>query len=308
MKNNQKLKFQVYTYINDFKKKSDINCILMLKDGRFAVGVDDLYIYNNIFFNLDFTVSFKEPYIEEIMYLKNENILIRAFRTFYIMNILNNKKIYYFIQTFKPSSALWINKTNELSNNLIVIIGIHLHIEFFSKNEKNEYYTSKVIKDAHRRDGYKTLIEIPNNKIISFSGKLHEFKIWDLITYKCIFQKEISFSPYHINIISLILEKYVLICCTDGLTIIDLNNDYYVYLVMKSMLPAAMIQLNEIEFLITNENNIMKIKFNEKTLKFEVIDSYNILKINNNCFITNFSPHIDNFDDSTFLVFQYLNN
>ena len=88
------------------------------------------------------------------------------------MNILNNKKIYYFIKAFKPSSALWINKTNELSNNLIVIIGVHPHIEFFSKYEKNEYYTSKVIKDAHRRDGYKTLIEIPNNKIISFSGKI----------------------------------------------------------------------------------------------------------------------------------------
>ena len=164
--------------------------MLMLKDGRYVIGVDD---YNNIFFTLDFTVSFKEPYIGEIMYLKNENILIRAFRTFYIMNILNNKKIYYFIQTFKPSSALWINKTNELSNNLIVIIGVHYHIEFFSKNEKNEYYTSKVIKDAHRRDGYKTLIEIPNKKIISFSCKLQEFKVWDLITYKCIFQKEISF-------------------------------------------------------------------------------------------------------------------
>ena len=109
------------------------------------------------------------------------------------MNILNNKKIYYFIQTFKPSSALWINKTNELSNNLIVIIGVHAHIEFFSKNENNEYYISKVIKDAHRRDGYKTLIEIPNKKIISFSCKLQEFKVWDLITYKCIFQKEISF-------------------------------------------------------------------------------------------------------------------
>ena len=89
---------------------------------------------------------------------------------------------------------------------------------------------------------------------------------------------------------------------------------------MEPMLPAAMIQLNEIEFLITNENNIMKIKFNEKTLKFEVIDSYNILlkknyfldslliKINNNCFITNFSAHLDNFDDSTLLLFQYLNN
>ena len=89
---------------------------------------------------------------------------------------------------------------------------------------------------------------------------------------------------------------------------------------MESMLPAAMIQLNEIEFLITNEKNILKIKFNEKTLKFEVIDSYNILlkknyfldslliKINNNCFITNFSAHLDNFDDSILLIFQYLNN
>ena len=276
-----------------------------------------IYFYN-IFFTLDFTVSFEEPFVQEIMYLKNENILIRAFRTFYIMNILNNKKIYYFIQTFKPSSALSINKTNELSNNLIVIIGVYPHIEFFSKNEKNEYYTSKIIKDDHRRDGYKTLIEIPNNKIISFSSKLYEFKVWDLITYKCIFQKEIFFSPYHINIISLILEKFVLICCTDGLTIIDLNNDYHVYLVMESMLLVAMIQLNEIDFLITNEKNIiMKIKFNEKTLKF---DSYNILlkkndfldslfiKINNNCFITNFSAHLDNFDDSILLIFQYLNN
>ena len=96
------------------------------------------------------------------------------------------------------------------------------------------------------------------------------------------------------------LRKYILICCTDGLTIIDLNNDYYVYLVMESMLPEAMIQLNEIEFLITNEKNIFKIKFNEKTLKFEVIDSYNILlkknyflgslliKINNNCLYNKF--------------------
>ena len=69
---------------------------------------------------------------------------------------------------------------------------------------------------------------------------------------------------------------------------------------MEPMLPAAMIQLNEIEFLITNEKNILKIKFNEKTLKFEVIDSYNILlknnyflgslliKINNNCLYNKF--------------------
>ena len=69
---------------------------------------------------------------------------------------------------------------------------------------------------------------------------------------------------------------------------------------MEPMLPAAMIQLNEIEFLITNEKNILKIKFNEKTLKFEVIDSYNILlknnyflgslliKINNNCLCNKF--------------------
>ena len=95
------------------------------------------------------------------------------------MNILNNKKIYYFIKAFKPSSAIQINKTNELSNNLIVINGVYPHIELFSKNENNEYYTSKVIKDAHRREGYKTLIEIPNNKIISFSDKLHKFKVWD---------------------------------------------------------------------------------------------------------------------------------
>ena len=31
-------------------------------------------------------------------------------------------------------------------------------------------------------------IEITNNKVISFKGKLKKFKVWDLITYKYIFQ------------------------------------------------------------------------------------------------------------------------
>ena len=64
---------------------------------------------------------------------------------------------------------------------------------------------------------------------------------------------------------------------------------------------------------------MMKIKFNENKLKFEVIESYNILlkknyfigypliKINNNYFITKFSKN-ESPVDPTLLVFQYLNN
>ena len=115
-------------------------------------------------------------------------------------------------------------------------------------------------------------------------------------------------------------NKYVLICCIFGLKIIDLNNNYSIYLVLETTCPEAMIKLNEEEFLITNHNNMMmKIKFNENKLKFEVIESYNILlkknyfigypliKINNNYFITKFSKNESPFDP-TLLVFQYLNN
>ena len=332
MKNNKKSKFQISTYINDFKQKEErIYCMLTLKDGRFAVGGKELKIYNDIFFTLDFTVSFTQFLynkfdescfnIDILMYLKNENILIYTTTSnFFIINILNKKKIYNFVQRFKPSSLFWVTQIQELSNNLIVTIGVDFCIEFFSKNEKDEYYTNKVIKNAHTRDGYKSLIEIPNNKMISFGGsKLREFKLWDLITYNCILRKEIDLCGNY-KIRSLILNKYVLICCIFGLKIIDLNNNYSIYLVLETACPEAMIKLNEEEFLITNYNNMMmKIKFNENKLKFEVIESYNILlkknyfigypliKINNNYFITKFSKNESPFDP-TLLVFQYLNN
>ncbi len=187
------------------------------------------------------------------MYLKNENILIYTTKAnFFIINILNKKKIYNFVQRFKPSSLIWVTQIQELSNNLIVTIGVDFCIEFFSKNEKDEYYTNKVIKNAHTRDGYKSLIEIPNNKMISFGGgKLREFKVWDLITYNCILRKEIDLCGNY-KIRSLILNKYVLICCIFGLKIIDLNNNYSIYLVLETTCPEAMIKLNEEEFLITN--------------------------------------------------------
>ncbi len=104
MKNNKKSKFQIATYINDFKQKEErINCMLTLKDGRFAVGGKELKIYNDIFFTLDFTVSFTQFLynkfdesffnVDILMYLKNENILIYTTTSnFFIINILNKKK------------------------------------------------------------------------------------------------------------------------------------------------------------------------------------------------------------------------
>ena len=88
-------KFQICTYIEDFKqeKNDQINCMLTLHDGRFAVGSKDLKIYNNIFFTIDFIVPSKKLknsptkksddsffWISILIYLKNENILIRTKR------------------------------------------------------------------------------------------------------------------------------------------------------------------------------------------------------------------------------------
>ena len=82
----------------------------------------------------------------------------------------------------------WVTRICELSNNSIVTIGVSSDFEIFSKNDNNKYYSSKIIKDAHKRDGYKTLIEIPADKILTFSSKLYEFKVWDLNNYECILE------------------------------------------------------------------------------------------------------------------------
>ncbi len=338
MKKSELSNFQICTYIEYFKQEKDdqINCMLTLHDGRFAVGSKNLKIYNNIFFTIDFIVPSKKLknsptkksddsffWISILIYLKNENILIRTNANIIIIKILNKQKICNFIQFFRPSTIFWITRIQELSNNSIITIGVDYCIEFFSKNENDEYYTSKVIKNAHQRDGYKTLIEIPNNKIISFGGsKLREFKVWDLNTYNCIYKGYINFMNY--RIISLMLNKYVLVECENGLNMIDLNNNYSMHLVLKNDYNfEEMIKLNEKEFLITNSNNmIMKIKFNENKLKFEVIESYEILsekkyslympliKINNNYFIIQFYKKDKNkcLFDPILLVFQYLNN
>ena len=134
-----------------------------------------------------------------------------------------------------------------------------MRLKFFSKNENNKYYSSKIIRNAHKRDGYKTLIEIPNNKIMTFSDKLCEFKVWDLNNYECIFKGEIIY-PECNDMIYLILNKYVLInCCNDGLTIIDINNNYNKHLALKNDLIYSMIRLDEKEFLFLTEKNIKKI-------------------------------------------------
>ena len=274
MKKSELSNFQICTYIKDSKqeKNEQINCMLTLNDGRFADGSKDLKIYNNIFFTIDFIVPSKKlknsptkkpdnPFfqISILIYLKNENILIRTTENIIIIKILNKQKICNFIQFFKPSTIFWITRIQELSNNSIVTIGVDYCIEFFSKNEKDEYYTSKVIKNVHQRDEYKTLIEIPNNKIISFGGsKLREFKVWDLNTYNCVYKGNINFINY--RIISLILNKYVLVECVNGLNMIDLNNNYSMHLVLKNDYSLEeMIKLNEEEFLITNCYLIMKI-------------------------------------------------
>ena len=129
----------------------------------------------------------------------------------------------------------WITRICELSSNSIATIGVPYDIEIFSKNDNNKYYSSKIIKDAHKRDGYKTLIEIPNNKIITFSSKLYEFKVWDLNNYECIFRGEIGYPECAYNMIYLILNRYVLIQCNDGLNIIDINNNYNKYLALKKI-------------------------------------------------------------------------
>ena len=64
MKNNKKSKFQISTYINDFKQKEEIiYCMLTLKDGRFAVGGKELKIYNDIFFTFRFYSFFHTIFI-----------------------------------------------------------------------------------------------------------------------------------------------------------------------------------------------------------------------------------------------------
>ena len=327
MKSINQLKYQNVTYIKGLK---DIYCCLVLKDGRIAIGNKYLKIYDEKSFNFDFEISFKK-YLEEnnfhffkLIYLKNGNILINNnHKFFFTIKIIDKEKNFFILEKFESNrNFCCITRICELSNNSLTTIGVPYDIEIFSKNENNKYYSSKIIKNAHKRDGYKTLIEIPNNKIMTFSGRLSEFKVWDLNNYECIFKGEIIY-PECNDRIYLILNKYVLINCHVGLTIIDINNNYNKHIALKNDIIYSMIRLDEKEFLFLTKKNIKKINLNIDKLEFKVEQSNNffnkegyhlnniLVKLNNNTYMTNFSRSKSiepEGYDSTLLIFKYYNN
>ena len=331
MKKDSQLKYENITFIKGIK---DICSILVLKDGRIAIGTEHLKIYSGKTFHFDFEIPLKNYFDKDrrlftfikLIYLKSGDILVsNNHKIFLIIKIIDNEKKYEFLQIFESNCSLpWITRICELTNNSIATIGVHYDIEFFSKNEDNKYYSSKIIKDAHKRDGYKTLIEIPNNRIMTFSGKLREFKVWDLNNYKCIFRGEIKDPKCADDMIYLILNRYVLIRCPLGLTIIDINNNYNKHLVFDDDLVYSMIKLNEKEFMFLTEKSIKKVKLNIDKLRFEVENnskgffskegyglSHTLVKIKENTYLTYI--HKNEYSslercDTPLLIFKYYNN
>jgi hypothetical protein len=280
MESDSQLKYQNITFIKGLK---NVYCVLVLKDGRIAIGNDNLKIYNKKNFNYDFKIPLKKFLdksirhftFNKLMYLKNGDILVNNnHKIFFIIKIIDNEKKYNILEKFESNRQLcWITRICELSNNSIATIGVPYDIEIFSNNDNNKYYSSKIIKDAHKRDGYKTLIEIPDDKIMTFSYKLYEFKVWDLNNYEFIFRGEIGYPECGYNMIYLILNRYFLIQCNNGLTIIDINNNYNIYLALDNTYIYSMISLDEKEFLILTEEDIRKINLNMDNLKFKVEQS-----------------------------------
>ena len=327
MKSDSQLKYQNIAFIKGLK---NVYCALVLKDGRIAAIVNNyLKIYNGKSFNFDFEIQLKKFLdksdkddtftFKQLMCLKNGDILVDNYKIFFIIKIIDNEKKYNILEKFESNGQFfWITRICELSNNSIATIGVPYDIEIFSKIDNNKYYSSKIIKNAHKRDGYKTLIEIPDDKIMTFSGKLCEFKVWDLNNYECIFRGEIRYPECLYNMIYLILNRYVLIQCNDGLKIIDINNNYNIYLALKNISIYSMISLDEKEFLILTEKYIRKINLNMDNLKFKVEQSdkflnkkgyslgHILIKINENTYMTNFDKNEGY--DSTLLIFKYYNN
>ena len=158
---------------------------------------------------------------------------------------------------------------------------------------------------------------------MTFSGKLCEFKVWDLKNYECIFRGEIRYPECCYNMIYLILNRYVLMQCNYNLTIIDINNNYNICLALKNISIYSMISLDEKEFLILTEKDIRKINLNMDNLKFKVEQSdkflnkegyslgHILVKINENTYMTNFDKNEFIYSegcDSTLLIFKYYNN
>ena len=331
MKKDSQLKYPDITFIKEMK---DIRSVLVLKDGRIAIGTEHLKIYSQKTFDLDFEISLKNYLgkdgkffnFSKLIYLNNtNNILINdAGKIFFIIKIYDNEKKYDILEKFESKrSFTWITRICELSNNSIATIGVSFDIEFFSKNEDNKYYSSKIIKDAHKKDGYKTLIEIPNNRIMTFSGKLREFKVWNLNNYECIFRGEISEPDCYGDKIYLILNRYVLIRCIFRLTIIDIENNYKQYSDLETGSFNSMLRLDEKEFLILTEERIKKISFKIDKLKFNVDNSkafYSkegyqlgdiLVKIKDDTYLTNFAKNKYSGEegcDTPLFIFKYYNN
>ena len=330
MKKDSQLKYQNIIFIKEMK---DIYSVLVLKDGRIAIGGEYLKIYNKKTFHLDFEISLKNYLdnkdgrfftIKKLIYLNNGDILVNNnHKIFFIIKIIDNEKKYDVLEKFESNGISWITRICELSNNSIATIGVPYDIEFFSKNENAKYYSSKIIRNAHKRDGYKTLIEIPNNRIMTFSGKLCEFKVWDLNNYECIFRGEINKPECGKDRIYLILNRYVLIQCNYKLIIIDIDNNYNKYLSLKDVFVYSMMRLNEKEFLLLTEKGIDKVILNIDKLEFNVDysnafiikEGYHfgsiLVKIKEDTYLTNIEKNKYLSSEgyiTPLLIFKYYNN
>ncbi len=330
MKSDSQLKHLNFTYIKEMK---DVYSVLVLKDGRIAIGTEHLKIYNEKTLHYDFEISLKN-YLDKdgrnftfkkLIYLNNGDILVsNNHKIFFIIKIIDNEKKYDILDKFESNRiASWITRICVLSNNSITTIGVPYNIEFFSKNEKNKYYSNKIIKNAHKRDGYKTLIEIPNNRIMTFSGKLCEFKVWDLNNYECIFRGEIIYPECGYDRIYLIFNRFVLIQSNYKLTIIDINNNYNKYLSLTVGHIYSMTRLDEKEFLILTEESIKKVNLNIDKLELEVQNSiaffikegyhldHILVKIKDNTYLTKIVKNeylsLEGCD-TPLLIFKYYNN
>ena len=137
------------------------------------------------------------------------------------------------------------------------------------------------------------------------------------------FRGEIGYPECSHNMIYLIINRYVLIQCNDGLTIIDINNNYNIYLALKNISVYSVISLGEKEFLILTEKDIMKINLNMDNLKFKVEQSdkflneegyslgHILIKIIENTYMTNFNKNEFIYSegcDLILLIFKYYNN
>ena len=249
----------------DIFYKDIILNILCLKDKRIGItsGYNlNILIFNQHNFKIDMIIPIKASVV--FQYLKDGNIIVSTIdSTFVIFKINKNKYNIleeFYAKNFSPFKIL------ELTNNQVISISSSPCLEFFTKID-DKFSSFKILDLGYDRVETKSILEIPENRIVVFSYKYAALLVYDINTHKLLLKKNVI---YDINDImsDLIDNKYIFVRTYEGMVVYNVDNNFSEKIYKNIPSPNHILKINMYDYLFfcNEDKEIYFMTFQEKKL------------------------------------------